>query len=162
MLLSEVVAQVDGRVTDDLETMGAVDISSITYDSRQVEDLALFCCLVGDHLDGHDFASDAVARGAVALISERALAVDVPQVVVRDARHAMGQAADALFEHPSGRIPVVGVTGTNGKTTTSALLRSILDSSGRSTVVIGTLTGERTTPEAPDLQAELARVNTSV
>jgi UDP-N-acetylmuramoyl-L-alanyl-D-glutamate--2,6-diaminopimelate ligase len=135
---------------------GAVEITSVQHDSRAVEPGALFCCVPGGHTDGHRFAGDAVRAGAAALLVEHPVAVDAPQIVVDDSRAAMGPAAAAVVGWPSQALDVVGVTGTNGKTTTVHLLRSVLEAAGRSTGLIGTLTGVRTTPEAPELQRALA------
>jgi UDP-N-acetylmuramoyl-L-alanyl-D-glutamate--2,6-diaminopimelate ligase len=130
-------------------------ITSVTHDSRAVRPGALFCCLVGVRTDGHEHAASAVAAGAVALLCERPLDLDVPQVVVPDARAAMAQVAAAFFGHPSRRMSLVGVTGTNGKTTATHLLRAILEADGRPSAVIGTLSGVHTTPESTELQARL-------
>ena len=141
------------------EIVGAaavVDVTSIVHDSRAVTAGAMFCCIPGATVDGHDFAPRAVAQGAVALLCERALDVPVAQVVVPDARRAMGPIAARFHGDPSRVLDVVGVTGTNGKTTTTHLLRSILEADHRPARVIGTLTGARTTPESTELQAELA------
>ncbi|MEQ1872106.1 MAG: UDP-N-acetylmuramoyl-L-alanyl-D-glutamate--2,6-diaminopimelate ligase [Ilumatobacteraceae bacterium] len=131
-------------------------ISGVVFDSRRVTRGSLFCCIPGDEHDGHDFAAAAVSAGAVALLCERELALPVPQVVVADARAAMGPLAAAFYGQPSHHLMLIGVTGTNGKTTTCSLLASVLRSAGVATGVIGTLTGKHTTPEAPDLQAQLA------
>jgi UDP-N-acetylmuramoyl-L-alanyl-D-glutamate--2,6-diaminopimelate ligase len=117
---------------------------------------ALFCCVRGERVDGHDFAAAAVASGAVALLCERELPLAVPQIMVADVRVALGPIASAFWGDPSRHLDVIGVTGTNGKTTTTHLLRSIFEVAGRPSAVIGTLTGARTTPEAPELQAQLA------
>ena len=93
----------------------------------------------GARFDGHDFAAEAVERGAAALVAERRLDVTVPQLVVDDARRAMAVAADEFFERPTERLQVAGVTGTNGKTTTAYLLYSILDAAGRSPGLLGTV-----------------------
>lgn len=137
-----------------------IDVSSMAYDSRAVRPGSLFCCIPGLRVDGHDFAEDAVGRGAVAVLAERplTLAPATVQVVVASVRAAMGPLASALHGHPSRDLTVVGVTGTNGKTTTAHLLASILTADGRPTVALGTLSGTRTTPEAPDLQARLAEL----
>ena len=151
------------RLLDDvhvLERRGdpePVEVTSIAYDSRAVAAGALFCCLPGRSSDGHDHASGAVEAGAVALLCERFLPVDVAQVRVPSARAAMAPAAAALRGHPSRSLAVVGVTGTNGKTTVTHMLAAVLRSHGWTTGVIGTLDGPRTTPEAPELQAALAR-----
>src|SRR5258706_7993166 len=133
----------------------AVEVTSVVHDSRSVTDGALFCCVRGALVDGHDFAAGAVGAGAVALLCERTLPLTVAQAVVPETRAAMGPIASAFHGDPSRALEVVGVTGTNGKTTTTHLLRSILDAADRPAAVIGTLTGARTTPEATELQAQL-------
>lgn len=133
-----------------------VDVTSVVHDSRSVTDGALFCCVRGALVDGHDFAANAVADGAVALLCEQSLPLTITQAVVPETRTAMGPIAAAFHGDPSRALDIVGVTGTNGKTTTTHLLRSILDAAGRPAAVIGTLTGTRTTPEATELQAQLA------
>ncbi len=138
----------------------AIDIADVTHDSASVRLGSLFCCVPGAHRDGHDFAAGAVAAGAVALLVERPVDLDpsssVPQVVVPDARAAMAPLAAEVHGRPSRTLHVVGVTGTNGKTTTTYLLRAVLEAGGRPTGVLGTMSGSRTTPEAPDLQRTLA------
>ena len=131
-------------------------VVGVTHDSRLVEPGMLFACLRGAHHDGHTHAAAAVAAGAAALLVDHEVALDVPQVVVDDTRRALGAIAALVYGTPSGALTIVGITGTNGKTTTSQLLASILRADGRATGVIGTLTGTHTTPEAPELQARLA------
>lgn len=144
----------------------ATEVVAVTHDSRAVVPGALFCCVRGGRVDGHDFAAQAVRGGAVAILCEQPVDVDptVVQIEVDDVRSAMAQASSALFGHPSKQMAVVGVTGTNGKTTTTHLLRAILEAAGRRAAVIGTLSAGRsgpgTTPEAPDLQAHLAELAT--
>ena len=152
--LARAGVQVSGVIGD----TGGAEISSMTLDSREVRPGALFCCVPGHTLDGHDFAEAAVDAGAVALLCERSLDLPVPQVVVRSARPALGPLAAALYDHPSDAITVAGITGTNGKTTTTQLLASIFDAAGRPAATVGTLSGGRTTPEAPALQATLAEL----
>ncbi|MCW2956812.1 MAG: UDP-N-acetylmuramoyl-L-alanyl-D-glutamate--2,6-diaminopimelate ligase, partial [Thermoleophilia bacterium] len=104
-----------------------VAVSGIAMDTRRIEPGALFFCVPGSSLDGHDFAADAIAQGAVALVVERHLPdVDVPQLQVPQVRAAMGPISDWFFGEPSRRLPVFGVTGTNGMTTTTYLLRAML------------------------------------
>jgi len=133
---------------------GDLDITSVAYDSRAVEPGALFCCVPGAVVDGHDFAAAAVDAGASALLVERWLdrLGSVPQVLVPEARTAMALAAAAVWGDPSHELTLVGVTGTNGKTTTTLLLQAIFTAAGQRAEVRGTLSGARTTPEAPDLQ----------
>jgi UDP-N-acetylmuramoyl-L-alanyl-D-glutamate--2,6-diaminopimelate ligase len=108
----------------------AVEIRELAYDAREVPSGALFFCIPGANADGHEFAADAVERGATALVVERRLDVDVPQLVVPDVRGAMPRAAVEFFGDPTARLPVAAITGTNGKTTTAYLLWSILAAAG--------------------------------
>jgi UDP-N-acetylmuramoyl-L-alanyl-D-glutamate--2,6-diaminopimelate ligase len=138
-----------------------VEITDLAYDNRAVTPGTLFFCVPGFTRDGHDFAEDAVSRGAAALVVERRLDLAVPQVQVPAVRAAMAPAAAAFYGRPTERLQVAGVTGTNGKTTTAYLVRGLLEASGRQTGLLGTVTSviggrerpvERTTPEAIDLQ----------
>jgi UDP-N-acetylmuramoyl-L-alanyl-D-glutamate--2,6-diaminopimelate ligase len=138
-----------------------VEISKLAYDACAVEAGALFFCVPGSRFDGHDFAAGAVEHGAAALVVERELELEVPQLVVQDTRGAMAVAAGEFFGHPTRELEVAGVTGTTGKTTTAFLLYSILAAAGRRPGLLGTIEcrvgGERrpairTTPEAIDLQ----------
>jgi UDP-N-acetylmuramoyl-L-alanyl-D-glutamate--2,6-diaminopimelate ligase len=139
----------------------AVEIGGLAYDNRAVEPGTLFFCVPGFTRDGHDFAPDAVARGAAALVVARPLDAGVPEVQVPDVRAAMATAAARFYGDPTDSLSVVGVTGTNGKTTTAFLVRALLEAAGRRCGLLGTVTsvvaGEerptvRTTPEAIDLQ----------
>ncbi|HLX89101.1 MAG TPA: UDP-N-acetylmuramoyl-L-alanyl-D-glutamate--2,6-diaminopimelate ligase [Acidimicrobiales bacterium] len=143
--------------------LSATDITSIELDSRIVRAGALFCCVPGRRFDGHDFAADALGAGATALLVERPLPLPAPQIVVAPgtARSAMADLSRAFYGDPAGSLVTVGVTGTNGKTTVTHLLASILDTHGLPCAVIGTLGGARTTPEAPALQALLAEARDS-
>src|SRR5438477_975753 len=138
-----------------------VEVRDLVFDARDARPGAVFFCVPGAHADGHDFATQAVENGAVALVVERPLAVPVPQIVVPDARAAMPVAADEFFGRPTEELQVAGVTGTSGKTTTAFLLYAILAAAGRRPGLLGTVEarvgGERrgvvrTTPEAIDLQ----------
>jgi UDP-N-acetylmuramoyl-L-alanyl-D-glutamate--2,6-diaminopimelate ligase len=139
-----------------------VEIESLAYASDRVEPGALFFCVPGFRSDGHDFAPDAVQRGAVALVCQRPLGLGVPEVIVDDVRAAMGPAASRFYGDPTAELEVVGITGTNGKTTTAFLVRHLLEAGGRPCGLLGTVKRvvggreeevERTTPEAIDLQA---------
>jgi UDP-N-acetylmuramoyl-L-alanyl-D-glutamate--2,6-diaminopimelate ligase len=133
-------------------------VRSVEFDSRRAGAGALFCCVPGRHTDGHRHAAEAVRAGATALLCEEFLDLDVTQVKVArgTVRPAMALVAAAFFGHPSRQLTMVGVTGTNGKTTVTHMVRAILERAGRPTGVIGTLDGARTTPEAPVLQSLLA------
>jgi len=146
-----------------LEVRGGAttEIADLAYDTREVRPGALFFCVPGERVDRHDLAEEAVERGAVALVVERPLAPAVPQLVVESARAAMPIAADEFFGRPTEELVVAGVTGTNGKTTTTFLLHSIFDAAGMKPGMIGTIESRiggqarpavRTTPEAIDLQ----------
>ena len=140
---------------------GAIMLDGMTHDSGRVARGMLYACVRGSHHDGHEFARGAVAAGASALLVDHHVEIAVPQLVVDDTRLALGPVAAATYGHPSASMRVVGVTGTNGKTTTTHLLASILRTSGTATGTIGTLSGVHTTPEAPELQARLAEFRDS-
>jgi UDP-N-acetylmuramoyl-L-alanyl-D-glutamate--2,6-diaminopimelate ligase len=142
---------------------GTSVVSAVTYDSRRVITGAVFVALRGLRADGVTFAAQAAARGAALIVAEttRPEGIETPWLVVSDARLALALLADAFHAHPSRRMKVVGVTGTNGKTTTSYLLASILDAAGLKAGLLGTVSyrlgaeereASRTTPEAPDVQ----------
>ncbi|MDX6610091.1 MAG: UDP-N-acetylmuramoyl-L-alanyl-D-glutamate--2,6-diaminopimelate ligase [Solirubrobacterales bacterium] len=162
--LAALVAEIPGaRVVGDT----AVEVGSLAYDSRKVGPGTLFFCVPGEKTDGHDFAAAAVEAGAVGLAVERELDLDVAQVVVADARAAMAPLAARFWGDPTGELRVVGVTGTNGKTTTAFLIREVLEAAGIQTGLLGTVRQvvggaeedvERTTPEAIDLQATFRRM----
>ncbi|MCW2927976.1 MAG: UDP-N-acetylmuramyl-tripeptide synthetase [Thermoleophilia bacterium] len=142
-----------------------LSVSGLTFDTRRVESGACFFCVPGASHDGHDFAAEAVAAGASMLVVERRVdGVDVPQLVVPSVRAAMGPIADHHFGAPSRALDVFGVTGTNGKTTTTFLLRAMLAAAGRTSGMVGTtgvvVGGEDretgfTTPESLDLHGLL-------
>jgi len=142
----------------------AVEITGLTYDSRAVTAGDLLFCVSGFRQDGHEFAAQGVDRGAAALVVERPLGLGVPEVVVESVRAAMGPIAARFYGDPSSELRVVGVTGTNGKTTTAYLVRALLEAVGEQCGLLGTVKSVvgsverpvvRTTPEAIDLQAAL-------
>ena len=145
----------------------SVLVADASYDSRDVPHGSLFFCVRGENVDGHDFVGQAVASGAAALVVERPVDVDVPQLIVRSVRAAMGPASATVFGEPASAMTTVGVTGTNGKTTVTYLLEAVFRSAGVRPGVIGT-TGARldgapislahTTPEAPDLHRLLTQM----
>jgi UDP-N-acetylmuramoyl-L-alanyl-D-glutamate--2,6-diaminopimelate ligase len=161
MRLDAIVARAaDVRDAPKVQLVGdpGVEIQAMTLDSRAVTPGALFACVPGHRVDGHEYAGAAVDAGATALVVERPLGLGVPEVQVSSVRAVLGPLASALYDHPSRSLQVVGVTGTNGKTTTVSLLDAILERHGWPTATIGTLTQARTTPEAPELQARLAEL----
>jgi UDP-N-acetylmuramoyl-L-alanyl-D-glutamate--2,6-diaminopimelate ligase len=144
-----------------------VEITGLAFDNRAAGPGTLFFCVPGFTRDGHDFAPDAVARGASALVVQRPLGLGVPEVVVEDVRAAMAVAAARFAGEPTRRLRTVGVTGTNGKTTTTFLIRDLLEGAGVQTGLLGTVKsvvgGEEravrhTTPEAIDLQRTFAEM----
>ena len=139
---------------------GDVEVSDVFVDSRAVTAGSLFCCVEGATHDGHEFASAAVRQGAVALLATRSVGgLDVPTILVDPShvRRAVATAAAAVRGHPSREIPVVGITGTNGKTTTAAMLAAICDAAGLTPEVFGTLSGARTTAESTEIQRAMRK-----
>ena len=163
-LLSGMEAQYDSACAD-------IEISGIAYDSRRVTDGCLFVCLSGGAADGHEYAKAACERGAVAVVAEHMTDCSLPHVLVSDTRRAMFELSSAWFDHPERKMKFVGVTGTNGKTSTVYYIKGILDALGRKTGLIGTVAnmiGDRTLPsnattpepyELCSLLAEMAREN---
>ncbi|MBV9942960.1 MAG: UDP-N-acetylmuramoyl-L-alanyl-D-glutamate--2,6-diaminopimelate ligase [Solirubrobacterales bacterium] len=154
MRLDRVLAGVPPRARD-------LEITRLAYDTRDVDPGTLFFCVSGFTRDGHDFAPDAIAHGAAALVVERPLGLGVPEVRVPSVRAAMAPAAAAFYGVPTEILQTIGVTGTNGKTTTAFLVHALLEADGRQTGLLGTVKSiiagteravERTTPEAIDLQ----------
>ena len=145
----------------DVRRRAPADVHDLAYDARAAGPGSLFFCVPGQRADGHEFAAEAVARGAVGLVVERPLELDVPQLVVPDARAAMARAAVCFFGDPTAELQVAGVTGTNGKTTTAYLLHAMLDAAGLRPGLLTTVETRvggarspsvRTTAEAIDLQ----------
>jgi UDP-N-acetylmuramoyl-L-alanyl-D-glutamate--2,6-diaminopimelate ligase len=135
-----------------------VVVTGITQDSRNVESGDILCCVRGDSFDGHQFIGEAISRGAVAVLVDHfddSIDSSVPQIVVTDVREILGRVASAVFRHPASSLKMVGITGTNGKTSTAAILGTLIEAHGGSVYVMGTLTGARTTPESIDLHAQL-------
>lgn len=137
------------------------EILAIEMDNRNVTKGSLFFCIKGERFDGHEYAQDVVSKGAVALVAEHTLDVNVPVIIVNNVRRTMSILADRFYGYPTHDISLIGVTGTNGKTTVTHLIKAIQDSHGNDTGIIGTLGIKykdveiklnNTTPEAPVLQ----------
>ncbi|MDL2263369.1 UDP-N-acetylmuramoyl-L-alanyl-D-glutamate--2,6-diaminopimelate ligase [Synergistaceae bacterium OttesenSCG-928-I11] len=174
MKLDELLKKI--RVLDDrelaLENDGGKnpELSRVVYDNRKIAAGSrgvVFACVKGERADGHAFAPRAVENGAEALLCERKLDLDVPQLIVQNVRSYMGALASALHGSPSEKMTMIAVTGTNGKTTTAYITRSILRASGAVAGMLGTIVyddarseayADRTTPEGPDVQDALARM----
>lgn len=133
------------------------EILRIVHDSRLVQQGDLFCCIPGLLYDGHEFALDAVKAGAAAVVAEKPLNIEVPLIETTSSRKSLALLSSFHAGNPSRDLEVVGVTGTNGKTSVVHLLQQILRHAGHEVESSGTLTGERTTPEAPDLQNRLSQ-----
>ena len=149
-----------------LDTRGNMEteIAAVTSNSREKTDRGLFFCIPGARFDAHNYAPQAVGNGCVALVVERYLDIDVPQVRVSNARAAMSRMAAAFFGHPARGMKLVGITGTKGKTTSTYMLKAILEKAGHKCGLIGTtgnmigdklLPGSLTTPDPIDLQRTL-------
>ncbi len=137
-----------------------IEIKHITYDSRAVKPATMFFCIKGFSVDGHDYAEDAVKAGAAVLVVTRLLLLNVPQILVKDDRAAMALMSSAFYGHLSKKMRMIGVTGTNGKTSATYLLKSVFEHAGYKVGLIGTIVNmvgeevlhtERTTPESSDL-----------
>ena len=150
--LPELAEAVPGPV----DRSGNAEITGLAYDSRAVNPGDLFFCVPGANHDGHHFAADALAAGAAGLVVERQLDFDCPQLQTKSVRQAMGPISSKFYGHPSRSMAVIGVTGTNGKTTVCSLLGLVLGAAGLRTEILGTLTGALTTQESVDLQRQLA------
>jgi len=160
--LSELATAIPGA-----SVSGDAEIHSITHDSRDARPGSLFVAIRGMEVDGHDYARAAIAAGTSALAVEHPMALDIPQIVVTDTRAALAQLAAVVYRHPSREIDVVGVTGTNGKTTVTHILESVATTAGIPAGIVGTVGAHigdrsiavaRTTPEASDLQALLRQM----
>lgn len=146
-------------------TLENPDINAIVNDHRNVRPGSMFICIKGYTADGHDFAKEAAEKGAAAILSEKSLQLSIPVIVVNDTKHAMAVLADKFYEHPTGKLHLIGITGTNGKTTTSFMIEEIFRKTGRKTGLIGTISmkiGDRvietknTTPDTIVLQETFA------
>lgn len=167
MKLDELIEYLDYK---DLINFKNIDITGISYNSKTTKKGDIFVCLVGEHTDGHEFALGAIENGAAALLVEKEVeGTKIPQVVVSSTRHKIADIADRFYSSPSKGINLIGITGTNGKTTVTHLIQKIFEENGQKCALIGTLgyklssNGEyrdakHTTPQAPELQATLRMI----
>lgn len=167
MKLDELIEYLDYK---DLINFKNIDITGISYNSKTTKKGDIFVCLVGEHTDGHEFAQSAIENGASALLVERKVAgTRIPQVVVSSTRHKIADIADRFYSSPSKGINLIGITGTNGKTTVTHLIQKIFEENAQKCALIGTLgyklssnseyrDAKHTTPQAPELQATLRMI----
>lgn len=159
MKLRELIINLE---TESLSSKDDPEVTHVAYDSRKVGPGGIFVCVVGVHSDGHKFIREAVCAGAAAVVVERDVFVEgAVRIKVKDTRKALALLACNFFGNPSRRLKIAGITGTNGKTTVSYLVKSICSKAGLRAGVIGTigydvgdakLKGAHTTPEAPEFQ----------
>ena len=167
MKLDELIEYLDYK---DLINFKNIDITGISYNSKTTKKGDIFVCLVGEHTDGHEFAKSAIENGAAALLVERKVeGTKIPQVVVSSTRHKIADIADRFYSSPSKGINLIGITGTNGKTTVTHLIQKIFEENNQKCALIGTLgyklssrgeyrDAKHTTPQAPELQATLRMI----
>lgn len=167
MKLDELIEHLDYK---DLVNFKNVEVTGISYNSKTTKKGDIFICLTGEYTDGHEYAKNAIENGAVALLVEHPVdAGKIPQIVVSSTRHKIADIADRFYSSPSKGINLIGITGTNGKTTVTHLIQKILEENGQKCALIGTLgyklssNGEyrdakHTTPQAPELQATLRMI----
>ncbi len=163
MLLSDLVKSLSEYKTKNYKD---VDITGISYNSQLTKENDIFICIKGEALDGHEYAQSAVEKGAKALFCEDELDIDVPQIIVKDTKRTMANIAAAFYKEPSKELNLIGVTGTNGKTTVTHLIQRILEENSEKCALIGTLgyklsssdeykEAKHTTPQPPELQKDL-------
>jgi len=166
MKLSEIVKNIEVKKIINNKD---IDVSGISYNSKAINTGDIFVCLKGEHTDGHDFALMAVKNGAVALFCEYEVDVDVPQIIVKSTRHLIANLSANFYGEPSKNVKLIGVTGTNGKTTVTHLIQRIIEKNNEKCALIGTLgyklssldtyhDAKHTTPQAPELQKTLKMI----
>ncbi len=166
MNLSDLIKNVD--VIEKLNFKD-VDIKGISYNSKTINSHEIFVCLKGEHVDGHDYAQGAFEKGAVALMCERPLNIEIPQIIVKSTQESIADIASAFYHHPTNELNLMGVTGTNGKTTVAHLVQKIFEKADKKCALIGTLgykmsstddylEAKHTTPQAPEMQATLSKI----
>lgn len=146
-----------------------VDIKGISYNSNTINSHEIFICLKGEHVDGHNFAQMAFEKGATAIVSEKPLNIEIPQLIVKSTQETIADLADCFYRSPSKSLNVIGITGTNGKTSVTHLVQKILEHNQKKCAIIGTLgyrltsigeyfEAKHTTPQAPELQGTLDKI----
>lgn len=146
-----------------------IDIKGISYNSQTIKSHEIFVCLKGEHVDGHNFAQMAFEKGAVAIMAERPLNIEIPQLIVSSTQEKIADLAACFYHNPSHSLNLIGITGTNGKTTVTHLVQKIFEHENKKCALIGTLgyklnsnsdylQAKHTTPQAPELQATLSKI----
>ena len=146
------------------------EIENISYNSKKTKPNDIFVCLTGEHVDGHEFAEEAIANGAIACVVERRLTIDAPQIVVSSTAEMIARISHIFYSEPSTKLNMIGVTGTNGKTTVTHLIQKLYEAFEQKCALIGTLghkfssgdsylDAKHTTPQAPELQSLLYDIN---
>ena len=146
------------------------EIKGISYNSKKVNKNDIFICLTGEHVDGHEFAEEAYEKGAILCVVERRLSAKIPQIIVESTAKSIAEISNVFYVEPSKKINIIGVTGTNGKTTVTHLIQHLFEAFGQKCALIGTLghkfssndqylDAKHTTPQAPELQSLLHDIN---
>ncbi len=146
-----------------------VDIKGISYNSNTINSHEIFVCLKGEHVDGHNFAQSAFEKGAIALMVERPLNIEIPQIVVKSTQESIADLAAVYYHNPTNSLNLIGITGTNGKTTVAHLVQKIFEADRKKCALIGTLgyklssgddylEAKHTTPQAPQMQNTLSNI----
>ena len=168
MKLRNLVESIDYIELVNMESLSD-EIEGISYSSKNINPNYIFVCLPGEHVDGHEYAEEAINNGAVACIAERRLNIDAPQIIVSSTSEMIAKISALFYGNPSSRLNVIGVTGTNGKTTVTHLIQELFESFSKSCALIGTLghkfnvsdtyrDAKHTTPQAPELQELLYEI----
>lgn len=166
MLLSELLK---GLKNYKLLNYVDTEVDGISYNSKMTKDFDIFVCLKGEHVDGHEYAQMAYEKGAKVFLCEKELNIDATQIIVESTRHSIADLATTFYGYPSEKLNLIGVTGTNGKTTVTHLIQRIIEANNQKCALIGTLgyklsssdeykEAKHTTPQAPELQADLRRM----
>lgn len=166
MELTKIIENIE---PDEVLNFKNLDIKGISYNSQTINSHEIFVCLKGEKVDGHNFAQMAFEKGAIALMTERPLKIEIPQLIVKSTQEKIADLAACFHHYPSKSLNLIGVTGTNGKTTVTHLIQKIMEENGKKCALIGTLgyklsstseylEAKHTTPQAPELQATLERI----
>ena len=169
MKIRNLIDEIDYIELVNLEDM-SYEIEGISYNSKKARPNDIFICLTGEHVDGHEYAEEAASNGAVVFVVERRLNIDVPQIVVSSTEEMIARISSIFYGNPSRKLNIIGVTGTNGKTTVTHLIQKLYEANGQKCALIGTLghkfssddsyhDAKHTTPQAPELQDILFNIN---